>query len=69
MINERPEHVQYYLIEKIVQALHGKGESPSTGISAARTSRVMDEVVKEYYKAEMRLRAEGLGRVECRVVL
>lgn len=49
-INERPENVQYYLIEKIVKALHGQGESPSTGISAARTSRVMDEVVKEYYR-------------------
>jgi len=49
-INERPENVQYNLIEKIVQTLHGKGESPSTGITAARTSRVMDEVVEEYYK-------------------
>ncbi|HLP73348.1 MAG TPA: Gfo/Idh/MocA family oxidoreductase [Bacteroidales bacterium] len=48
--NERPDHVQYYLIDKIVQALHGRGESPSTGITAARTSRVMDEVVREYYK-------------------
>lgn len=50
--NERPEHVQYYLINKIVQALHGRGESPSTGITAARTSRVMDDVVREYYKAK-----------------
>jgi predicted dehydrogenase len=49
-INERPEHVQYFLIEKIVQALLGRGESPSTGVSAARTSRVMDEVVKGYYE-------------------
>jgi predicted dehydrogenase len=49
--NERPEHVQYHLIDKIVQALHGSGSSPSTGISAARTSRVMDEVVNEYYKS------------------
>jgi len=49
-INERPEHVQYFLIDRIVQALEGKGESPSSGISAARTSRVMDEVVAEYYK-------------------
>lgn len=48
-INERPEHVQYYLIDKIVRALEGKGPSPSTGISGARTSRVMDEVVREYY--------------------
>ncbi|TAL69108.1 MAG: Gfo/Idh/MocA family oxidoreductase [Bacteroidetes bacterium] len=51
-INERPEHVQYYLIDKIVQALMGKGTSPSTGISAARTSRVMDEIVSEYYKGK-----------------
>ena len=49
-INERPEHVQFYLINKIVQSLNGIGVSPSTGISAARTSRVMDEIVKEYYK-------------------
>jgi predicted dehydrogenase len=48
--NQRPEHVQYYLIEKIVKALEGKGSSPSTGITGARTSWVMDEVVAEYYK-------------------
>jgi predicted dehydrogenase len=51
-INERPEHVQFNLIEKIVKALNGKGESPSTGITAARTSWVMDEVVKEYYRGK-----------------
>jgi predicted dehydrogenase len=50
LINERPEHVQFYLIDKIVRALEGKGTSPSTGITAARTSKVMDEIVEEYYK-------------------
>jgi predicted dehydrogenase len=49
-INERPEHVQYNLIEMIVQSLKGNGISPSTGLSGARTSKVMDEVVREYYK-------------------
>jgi predicted dehydrogenase len=49
-INERPEHVQYNLIEKVVQSLEGKGSSPSTGISASRTCRIMDEIVAEYYK-------------------
>ena len=49
-INERPEHVQFNLIEKIVQSLNGMGISPSTGISAARTNKVMDEIVAEYYK-------------------
>lgn len=48
--NIRPENVQHYLIEHVVQALEGKGVSPSTGISGARTSRVMDEIVEEYYK-------------------
>jgi len=49
-INERPENIQFYLIEQIVKALLGKGKVVSTGVTAARTSRVMDEVVKEYYK-------------------
>jgi predicted dehydrogenase len=49
-INERPEHVQYNLIEMIVQSLEGNGIAPSTGLSGARTSKVMDEVVAEYYK-------------------
>lgn len=51
-INVRPEHIQYNLIEKIVQALEGKGSSPSTGVSGARTTRVMDKIVSEYYKSE-----------------
>lgn len=49
-INERPEHVQYNLIERIVNELNRKGTSPSTGISGARTSKVLDEIVAEYYK-------------------
>ena len=52
-VNERPEHVQYYLIDKIVQSLLGRGESPSTGITAARTSKVLDEIVAEYYKRDL----------------
>jgi predicted dehydrogenase len=49
-VNERPENIQFYLIEQIVRALSGHGEVVSTGTSAARTSWVMDEVVREYYK-------------------
>jgi predicted dehydrogenase len=48
-INERPEHVQYFLIEQIVNALSGNGKVVSTATSAARTSRVLDKVVREYY--------------------
>ena len=49
-VNEHPQHVQYNLIEKVVQSLNGAGIAPSTGESGARTSWVMDEVVREYYK-------------------
>jgi predicted dehydrogenase len=48
--NERPEHVQYYLIEQVVKALEGTGTVSSTGLTAARTSKIMDEIVAEYYK-------------------
>ena len=52
-----------YLIEKIVQSLNGKGSSPSTGISGARTSKVMDEIVEEYYKE----RRKGIRVQRCKV--
>jgi predicted dehydrogenase len=49
-MNERPENIQFYLIEQIVRALSGEGDVVSTGATAARTSRVLDEVVREYYQ-------------------
>lgn len=44
-----PDHVQQELISLVVDDILGKGKSPSTGTSGARTSWVMDEVLKEYY--------------------
>ncbi len=44
--NLRPEHVQQNLIQTIVDELQGKGKCPSTGITAARTSKVLDEIIK-----------------------
>jgi predicted dehydrogenase len=41
---ELPRHIQQCLIEAVVNDLLGKGTSPSTGESAARTNRVMDEI-------------------------
>ena len=51
-VNEHPENVQYYLIKQVVEELTGKGSSSSTGISGARTSKIMDEIVYEYYKKQ-----------------
>jgi predicted dehydrogenase len=46
---DRPPHVQSNLMKKIVASLRGEGEAPSTGQSAARTNRVLDEMVENYY--------------------
>jgi predicted dehydrogenase len=43
-----PEHVQQPLIQTIVDELQGRGKCPSIGITAARTSRVIDEILSEW---------------------
>jgi predicted dehydrogenase len=40
----RPEHIQMPLIQTIVNEMNGKGTCPSTGLTAAVTSQVMDQV-------------------------
>jgi predicted dehydrogenase len=47
---ENPEHVQQPLIQTIVDELLGRGNCPSTGESALRTTLVMDEIVADYYR-------------------
>ena len=42
-----PEHIKGPLIETIVAELRDEGRCPSTGASAARTSRVMDRIISE----------------------
>jgi predicted dehydrogenase len=44
-----PPHVAQPLIQTVVDDLLGRGECPSTGESARRTSRVMDVVLSAYY--------------------
>ena len=43
-----PEIVQLPLIQTVVNALTGHGESPSTGRSAMRTARVIDGLLADY---------------------
>jgi len=45
-----PEHIQFNLIQSIVDELSGSGQCPSTGISAARTSKILDRMVAPYYE-------------------
>lgn len=51
-----PENIQHYLIKQVVNELRGEGKCASTGYSAARTSWVLEEIVKEYYKKSNGLR-------------
>ena len=50
-----PLHVQQPLIQTVVDALNGVGECPSTGETAARTTRVMDALLREYRQARTAL--------------
>lgn len=43
---ESPAHIQQQLIQTIVDELHGRGACPSTGESAARTTWVMDQILR-----------------------
>jgi predicted dehydrogenase len=46
---DNPKHIQQPLIQTIVNELLGEGKCPSTGITASRTSRVMDAMIANYY--------------------
>ena len=46
---QNPENIQHNLIDQVVKTLEGKIECVSTGKSAARTSAVLEEMVKNYY--------------------
>lgn len=46
-----PPHVQQPLIQTVVDQLLGRGVCPSMGESAARTNRVMDEMLRSYREA------------------
>ncbi len=47
---DNPRHIQQPLIQTIVNELIGGEQSPSHGQSAARTSRVMDQLIEGYYR-------------------
>lgn len=49
-----PEHVHQPLIQTVVDELTGGAPCPSTGASAMRTTRIIDEILRDY-----RRRSEG----------
>jgi len=44
-----PLHIQQPLVQTIVDQLAGRGQAPSTGVTGARTSWVMDAALTSYY--------------------
>jgi 1,5-anhydro-D-fructose reductase (1,5-anhydro-D-mannitol-forming) len=46
---EAPPHIQQPLIQTMVNELRGQGSCASTGDSAMRTSRVMDQLTRDFY--------------------
>jgi predicted dehydrogenase len=44
---ELPKHIQQFLVQAVVDDLLGRGTSPSTGESGARTNRVMEEICSQ----------------------
>lgn len=48
----QPPHVHQPLIQTIVDECNGRGRCPSTGVSAARTSWVMDQMLAEFRSAD-----------------
>lgn len=46
---DNPQHISQNLVQQVVNELRGVGTCSSTGISAARTSWVLDKIVKDYY--------------------
>jgi 1,5-anhydro-D-fructose reductase (1,5-anhydro-D-mannitol-forming) len=44
-----PQHIQQPLIQTIVDQLQNRGQCPSTGVTAARTAWVMDQILSDYY--------------------
>lgn len=49
-----PVNVQHPLIQTIVEELQGTGKCPSTGVSGARTAKVMDDIMEEWNKQQKR---------------
>lgn len=49
-----PEHVQQPLLQTVVDALRGRGTCPSTGITAARTTRMIDAILYDWRQGARR---------------
>jgi predicted dehydrogenase len=52
-----PPHVHQPLVTSIVNEMNGLGLCPSTGESGARTARVVDEILRDFYRDALGVQA------------
>jgi predicted dehydrogenase len=45
----KPKHIQQDFIQSVVDELLGRGQCPSTGVTASRTTHIMDKILNDYY--------------------
>ena len=45
----KPDHVQYDLIEQVVNHLRGTDTAVSTGVSGARTNQLLEKIITKFY--------------------
>ena len=64
---QNPENIQHLLIEQVVNAIEKVSACVSTGETAARTSAVLDEMVRNYYGRSSR--DQGRIKGSCRINL
>lgn len=58
---DNPQHISQNLVQQVVDELRGVGTCVSTGVSAARTSHVLEQVIGHYYSDHGRLDVENLN--------
>ncbi|TWT20173.1 Gfo/Idh/MocA family oxidoreductase [Luteimonas marina] len=57
-----PQHIQLPLVETLVAELRGEGRCPSTGMSGARTTRIIDAVLEGYRRRDPPAGGQWLSR-------
>jgi hypothetical protein len=50
---DNPKHISQNLVQQLINELRGVGTCVSTGESAARTSWVLDQMVRNYYSDQL----------------
>jgi len=62
-----PENISHNLVKNVVESLRGEAECVSTGITAARTNAVMEEILRSYYENRALKQKKDNKKGSCRM--